>query len=160
MAPDLTSFSVPPINGELGWELGVRWGGHSGQPERGTIYNIEGHNSRYRNRKRTSGNSISVTGGSPDCPSAQSNMLPSRPSAKLFQSATGDLQGCEQAGGPMAGVVVGHARRQSGPHRQHRLAAVKRLNLRLMNMARTPPTFSSLFREDWLTDRNAAGVSY
>jgi hypothetical protein len=46
--------------------------------------------------------------------------------------AVGDLQGGEQAGGAVASVVVGHARRQSRPHRERRLGVVKRLNSRFL----------------------------
>jgi hypothetical protein len=39
--------------------------------------------------------------------------------------AAGDVQRCEQAGGVVAGVVVGHARRKSRPHRQRWLDDAK-----------------------------------
>jgi hypothetical protein len=49
---------------------------------------------------------------------------------------TGYLQRSEQAGGAVAHVIMGHADGQLGPHRQRRLGAVKRLNLRLFIHAR------------------------
>src|SRR5215467_9059297 len=57
------------------------------------------------------------------------NMGMAREAASMHLAA-GDLQRCEQAGGAVAGVVVAHAGWQSRPHRQRRLGAVKRLNLR------------------------------
>jgi len=61
--------------------------------------------------------------------SKELNVSMAREAASMHLAA-GDLQGGEQAGGAVAGVVVGHARRQSRPHRQRRLGAIKRLNLR------------------------------
>ncbi len=45
--------------------------------------------------------------------------------------AAGRLQRGEQAGGAVAGVIVGAPGRQTWPHRQQPLGAVKRLHLRL-----------------------------
>ncbi len=45
--------------------------------------------------------------------------------------AAGHLERHEQRGGAVAGIVMGHAGGQSGPHRQRRLGAVKCLDLRL-----------------------------
>ena len=44
----------------------------------------------------------------------------------------GDVKGSEQRGGAMALVVVAAPRRLAGAHRQHGLAAVQRLDLRLL----------------------------
>ena len=51
--------------------------------------------------------------------------------APRMDLAAGYLQRSKQAGGAMAGVIVGAARGQARPHRQQRLGAIKRLNLRL-----------------------------
>jgi len=51
--------------------------------------------------------------------------------AASMDLAAGHFQRGEQAGGAVTGVIVGHAGRQSGPHRQCRLGAVERLNLGL-----------------------------
>ena len=51
--------------------------------------------------------------------------------APSMDLAAGHLQRGEQAGGAVARVVVSHTRGQSGPHRQRRLRAIKRLNLGL-----------------------------
>ena len=51
--------------------------------------------------------------------------------APSMDLAAGHLQRGEQAGGAVARVVVSHTSGQSGPHRQRRLRAIKRLNLGL-----------------------------
>jgi Transposase len=57
--------------------------------------------------------------------------VPMAPVATPMDLAAGHLQRSEQAGGAVAQVIMGHADGQPGPHRQRRLGAVKRLNLRL-----------------------------
>ena len=52
--------------------------------------------------------------------------------AASMHLAARDLQGGKQTGGTVTGVVVGHARCQSRPHRQRRLTPVKRLTLRFL----------------------------
>ena len=47
-------------------------------------------------------------------------------------SSGGDVECGKQGGGPMANVVVGHSFHVAQPHRQHRLSAIKGLNLRLL----------------------------
>ena len=46
--------------------------------------------------------------------------------------AGGDVESGKQGGGAMANVVVGHSFHVAQPHRQHRLSAIKGLNLRLL----------------------------
>ena len=58
--------------------------------------------------------------------------VPMAPVATPVDLAAGHLQRGEQTGGAVAQVIMGHAGGQPGPHRQHRLGAVKRLNLRLL----------------------------
>jgi hypothetical protein len=50
--------------------------------------------------------------------------------------AGGDVEGGEQRGRAVAGVVVAATRRLAGAHRQHPLAAVQRLDLRFLVDAR------------------------
>ena len=57
--------------------------------------------------------------------------MPMVPVAAPTDRAPGHLQCGEQAGSAMVEAIMGHTDGQSGPHRERRLGAVKRLNLRL-----------------------------